>query len=309
MTPLFATSPDNALLPAVIFLLLLAASGAIWALILVRRRRGETIIPLARRRPVPWRALDVLFVLLIALLFPVLVVRAVMAWMGPDAAQQAADAKPELAHPAEILLRAGTPTAVAVAVTLAVVIAPLVEEFLFRVLLQGWLEAVWSRRRRKLRELRSAPISWLPILLPAMLFALMHRRASEIPHSPQYLIGQFLGQMAGNLVALGLAIVVLRFAAGATAADLGWKPEKLRDDLKLGFLALLAAIGPVLAIQGALMWLVKWKGIDYAPDPIPLFFLALAMGTLYHRTHRIAPSLVLHMAFNATAIALFFAAQ
>ena len=57
------------------------------------------------------------------------------------------------------------------------------------------------------------------------------------------------------------------------------------------------------------MGLVKWKGIDYAPDPIPLFFLALVLGTLYHRTHRIAPSLVLHIAFNATAIALFFAGQ
>ena len=59
----------------------------------------------------------------------------------------------------------------------------------------------------------------------------------------------------------------------------------------------------MLAIQTVLAGLVKWKGIDYAPDPIPLFFLALVFGALYHRTHRIAPSLVLHMAFNATSIA------
>ena len=63
----------------------------------------------------------------------------------------------------------------------------------------------------------------------------------------------------------------------------------------------------MLAIQVALTVLVNWNGIGYAPDPIPLFFLALVLGTLYHRTHRIAPSLVLHMAFNATSIALYFA--
>ena len=66
--------------------------------------------------------------------------------------------------------------------------------------------------------------------------------------------------MAADLLVLGLAIVLLRFAAGATAADLGWKPEKLRSDAKLGLLALLAAIGPVLTLQVALMELVKRDG-------------------------------------------------
>jgi len=307
MTPLLATSPGEVILPAAILVVLLSASAAIWTGILARRRRGEPIIPLARRRPVPWHVQDVLFILLLAVLLPITAVGAVRVWIGPDAGQQAAVATPELAHPAEQLLRTGTPAAIAVAVTMAVVVAPLIEEFFFRVLLQGWLEAVWSRRRRRHAELRAAPASWLPIVLPAMLFALMHRRMSEIPHSPQYLIDLFLVQMAADLLALGLAVVVLRFAAGATAADMGWKPAKLRGDLKLGLVALLAAIGPVLALQGVLMGLVKWKGIDYAPDPIPLFFLALVLGTLYHRTHRIAPSLVLHIAFNATGIALFFA--
>ena len=41
---------------------------------------------------------------------------------------------------------------------------------------------------------------------------------------------------------------------------------------------------------------------NYSLDPIPLFFLALIFGVLYHRTHRLAPSLLLHMAFNATSV-------
>jgi membrane protease YdiL (CAAX protease family) len=293
------------MLPVAILAVFLAASAAVWTWIYGRWRQGAPIIPLARRRPVPWQAQDVLFLFLIGLL---LLPWAVREWTGPDA-QQAADAKPELAHAAEQLLRAGSFRGIAVAVVMAVIVAPLFEEFFFRVLLQGWLEAVWSRWRRKHRKLRAGPASWIPIVLPAVLFALMHCRASEISHSPQYLTDQFLAYMGATLLALAVAIVMLRFAAGATAADLGWKPERLRFDVKLGLLALLAAFGPVQALQGVLAVLVKWKGIDYAPDPVPLFFLALIFGALYHRTHRIAPSLVLHMAFNATEIVFFFAGQ
>ena len=201
----------------------------------------------------------------------------------------------------------GNPSAKAVAVMMAIVVAPLIEEFFFRVLLQGWLEAVWSRQRRKHPELRSAPVSWLPIVLPAVLFALMHLRSGKEPFSKEYLTVLFPNSDRGRSAGARLAIGVLRFAAGATAADLGWKPEKLRSDAKLGLLALLAVVGPLLALQIALVMLVKATGINYALDPIPLFPLALVFGVLYHRTHRLAPSLVLHIAFNATSILLLFA--
>ncbi|MGA2258497.1 MAG: CPBP family intramembrane glutamic endopeptidase [Thermoguttaceae bacterium] len=309
MTPLLATSLREEIGQAAILALFLAVSAAIWAWIYARWQQGKPIIPLARRRPVPWQAQDVLFIFVIGLLLPIMATGAVRAWMGPEVAQQAADQKPELAHPAEQLLRTGTPGEKAIAVAMAVIVAPLVEEFFFRVLLQGWLEAIWSRRRRKRPELRSASVSWLPIVLPAALFALMHLRSGKEPLSKECLSVLFLAQIAADLITLGLVIALLRFAAGATAADLGWKPEKVRSDAKLGLLALLAAIGPVLTLQFVLMGLVNWARIDYAPDPIPLFFLALVLGFLYHRTHRLVPSLVLHMAFNATAIVGVFAGQ
>ncbi len=307
MTPLLATSLREEQVQAAILAAGLAVSAAIWAWIYARRQPGAPIIPLARRRPVPWQALDVLFVFLLGSLLPWMALGAVQAWMGPEAAQHAVDKKLELAHPAEQVLRGGTPGEKAVAVVMAVAVAPLVEEFFFRVLLQGWLEAVWSRWRRKNRELRVAPVSWLPIVLPAALFALMHLRSGKEPLSSRYLTGLFLAQMAADLLKLALAIAVLRLAVGATAADLGWKPEKLRSDAKLGLLALLAVIGPLLAIQFGLVLLVKSTGINYALDPIPLFLLALVFGVLYHRTHRLAPSLVLHIAFNATSIIGVFA--
>jgi membrane protease YdiL (CAAX protease family) len=304
MTALLATSPGDEMLSVAILAVPMALSAAIWIKICLRRRRGEPIIPLARRRPVPWLGRDVLCIFLIGLLLSVIAAKSIRAWMGPDTAQQAADQKPELAHPAEQLLRSGNPGALTIAVVMAVIVAPLIEEFFFRVLLQGWLEALWSRRRRKHPELRTAPLSWLPIVLPAVLFALVHFRAGKAPLAPEYQAGLFLGQVVAVVLTFGLAIALLRYAVGATAADLGWRREKLRSDARLGLVALLAVIGPLLILQSALLGLVKLMGIDYAPDPIPLFFLALVFGALYHRTHRIAPSLVLHIAFNATSIML-----
>jgi membrane protease YdiL (CAAX protease family) len=43
---------------------------------------------------------------------------------------------------------------------------------------------------------------------------------------------------------------------------------------------------------------------DHGLDPIPLFFLAVALGYLYQRTHRMLPSLVLHAVFNAFSLSL-----
>jgi membrane protease YdiL (CAAX protease family) len=309
MTPLLARLSAEEWNQAAILAAFQALSAAIWIGIYLRWRRGKSAIPLARRRPVPWQAQDVLFLFLLGMLLPLLAVGTVRAWIGPDAGQEAADRRPELAHPAEQLLSAGTPGEKIVAVVTAVLVAPLIEEFFFRVLLQGWLEALWSRRRKTHPGLKSAPWSWLPIVLPALLFAIMHLRSSREPPSSHELAVIFLVQIVTDLFVLSLAFAVLRFAAGATAADLGWKPEKLPADAKLGLMALLAVTAPLLTLQVNLIELVNRHSLHYAPDPLPLFFLALVLGMLYHRTHRLAPSLVLHMAFNATSIVLLFAGQ
>ena len=198
MIPLLATSSAEEMLQAAIvtiFLACLAASAGVWAWIVARQRQGKTIIPLARRRPVPWLGRDVICIFFLGLVvLPLLIGPIVHAWTGPDAAPQAGEQDTELSHPAEQLLRADNPVENAIAVLMAVIIAPLFEELLFRVLLQGWLEAVWSRRRRSRPEYRAAPLSWVPILAPAAVFALIHFRASHAPAEPQYLAWSFLGR-------------------------------------------------------------------------------------------------------------------
>ena len=61
------------------------------------------------------------------------------------------------------------------ATLMAVIVAPLVEEFLFRVVLQGWLEKRESRWRRAGYPLfRGVPRGFGPIVLSSALFALLH---------------------------------------------------------------------------------------------------------------------------------------
>jgi len=39
-------------------------------------------------------------------------------------------------------------------------------------------------------------------------------------------------------------------------------------------------------------------------DPLTLFLFSLILGTLYYRTHRILPAIVLHMTLNFTSLTL-----
>jgi hypothetical protein len=72
-----------------------------------------------------------------------------------------------------------------------------------------------------------------------------------------------------------------------------------------------------LAAFVAVVPLIEWlnygsqKAADhfFGPDkvagvPVPLFFFALVLGTLYYRTRRVAPSIIVHAALNAATLAV-----
>ncbi len=114
------------------------------------------------------------------------------------------------------------PRALGAAAILVVLVAPLMEELIFRVVLQGWLESVDRKSPLAARWFGRLPAGTAPVVLSSALFAVLH------------------------------------------------------------------------AGQG--------------PAPVPLFFLALVLGYLYHQTHRIWPSLVVHAGLNAlTVLLLWFA--
>ncbi len=134
--------------------------------------------------------------------------------------------------------------------------------------------------------------------LTSLIFAYLHFR----PMGKSVPVEQAATNMAMfAIVSVSAVIVAIWFLRmrGATWADLGMVPRKLLTDVKLGLLAALAMIPPVLL-------LFKFcKDVfpeNVTPDPVPLFFLALALGILCYRTRRIGPAIVLHAAFNGVNV-------
>lgn len=129
----------------------------------------------------------------------------------------------------------------------AVVVAPLCEEVLFRLLLQGWLEK-WEDNQ----------LAWRTPLLPPIELI---DETGDVAHTKE------LADVEPSPPAFGLL-----------GLPFGWLPIVLSS-----LLFALAHFG-------------------YGPDPIPLFLLALILGYVYQRTHRIVPSMVTHALFNSMSL-------
>ncbi|MBN2024101.1 MAG: CPBP family intramembrane metalloprotease [Pirellulales bacterium] len=304
-------SDPSFLLPHAVAVLLwlgLWACLAFWTVVFVRRRRGEPVLPLARRRQVPWRAID----LAVVIGFHVACFAAAFAlksWTyGPEAVEppRAQDTK-NLTTQHEILqmLAQGNVGLIVLGVLSAVVVAPVVEEVLFRLLLQGWLEAVDRRLRREIPRRAARRIRWgfVPVTLVAALFALIHFRVEKEPIRPEHLVFDAATMVIVPTVVAALAVAWVGAVRGATLRDLGIVREKLAADVGLGLAAFAGIAAPLYLGQMALLHLVP----EYVSvDPITLFPFALVLGILYCRTHRIVPSIVLHVALNGSSLLLLW---
>jgi len=257
------------------------------------------------RRPVPWGMIDVVLALSLYFVMPICVVVMARDWLAMAPASVARvdeNATLDTAHPlARVLLESPNVWAIVACVLTAVVVAPITEEFLFRLLLQGWLEAVERRLRRQIPRLRSVAAGVLPVASASLLFAALHFRAPSPRLDVEAIVFLICVRAVANLLTMGLALFWVRLAAGATLGDLGMVPGKLWADVQLGMLAFLAATVPVYILLVAATSLLPENTVA---DPIPLFLLAAVLGGLYYRTHRIVPAIVLHMAFNATGVSL-----
>ena len=295
-----------------LILLMFAASIGIWARIAARLRAGQAILPAEPRVLVPWTVFDLYIVLLLYIAAQWASAKAVVSIVGhaPDGAALSPEfLAPLLAsnalanllvvlasiiylrlrcgpaigdlgflpwrpgydlplgvltfiaalapvfsiqylltrwfkseHPVQLLLSENSsPRVLLLCVLSAVVVAPLAEEFLFRVLLQGWMEAVAMRWRRE-REPDISPLG------------------DAIEFTPQ------------------------AFAPPAADSSVGLMPW------------------PII-LSSLAFALVHW---GHGPDPIPLFVLALLLGYLYQKTHRIWPSLVVHACLNTWSLTMLW---
>jgi membrane protease YdiL (CAAX protease family) len=319
--PLIAQQPTFAAAAMILVLLgiILLGSIYVWGLLSNRYMAGKPVLPpYCPRRFAPWSGFDLLiilsfyFLVLFSFSFGTFLLEK---WTAQNIASQknqqpTAEAKvgKTTDHPIAQLLKDKDPLVLVLAWTVGAVIAPIVEEFLFRVLLIGWLESVERRwLRRSIRLLRILPCGLVPIVFSSVLFAALHYRRESPTSEESHLIFTLCLTGAVSLLTLAFSLSWLHWHNGATAKDFGWDRAYFLEDLRWGATAFFAIAVPIFALQSILkVWAIPEK---YAPDPIALFFFAIVLALLYYRTHRIVPSIVLHMMLNSTSLTIAWLAQ
>jgi membrane protease YdiL (CAAX protease family) len=154
----------------------------------------------------------------------------------------------------------------AVAFLAAVMVAPICEEIMFRLLLQGWLEK-WEDAR----------LGWRATPQP------------ELPATQVRTSGEAGGWQVGGEGDVGGELIA------SNEFQLEEAPIHGLFGLPHGWLPILVS---------SLLFALAHFGVG--PDPIPLFLLALVLGYTYQRTHRIVPCMLAHALFNSlTLVALW----
>lgn len=173
-------------------------------------------------------------------------------------------------HPILIELEANRSTAMIVAAGLGAVIgAPLFEETAFRLIFQGWLEKHEEPPRHVERELHEEPVS-----------------AAFAPATPSRPSAET--ELAASIDAAAepaFESSTIPFAVYDPERPCNWAP---------------------ILVSSALFALAH---IGQGVAPFSLFPLALVLGYLYQRTHRIVPSIVCHAMFNATTLLAVWASD
>lgn len=184
----------------------------------------------------------------------------------------------------DLLKSSHEPWTLAITVLLAAVAAPICEEIMFRLVLQGGLESAEVR------------------LLDAQFGLAAPGDTADSPDS--VLQSDFKGDPESSELA-GVDGV-----PGVPAASAVYPPKRPDPAAWLAnvpggprVMGLPAGSWPIL-ISSALFALAHAS--QGLPPVLPLFILALVMGYLYRQTHRLLPSIVVHVLFNSCSLALLF---
>lgn len=159
----------------------------------------------------------------------------------------------------------------------AVAVAPVAEEFFFRVLLQGWLETLGDASTLdggNIEEL-GEPVS-TGVLLPI-------EPSSGDQESD---VGMPAAASSARSAVFDDAFRSPAPEDSRPGRHLHTRPNQPWDTAAIGITSLVFAL--------------LHLGQGWAP--VPLFFLSLALGWLYQRTHRILPSVVVHVCLNGCSL-------
>jgi len=245
-------------------------------------------------KKVPWSGFDVLLILgvwLAPLLLSVVLTIIASQLLAIAPAEETQDHGHALA---QLIEQSGnSPVILLIALIAGVIVAPIVEEFLFRMLLQGWLEA-------KFHQLQIPHASGIAIVTVALFFAAIHIDSNEAIDVWVLLIA-FLVMSVYSLLIFMAGILYLTLIRNVPIGDYLIGTERFfRPGFFKGAGCCLLVILLCFALNAALGTMYPNTNVA----PITIFFFALALGVLYSRTQNLSYCVLLHACLNAISLAL-----
>ena len=207
------------------------------------------------------------------------------------------------------------------------IVAPLVEELVFRVTLQGYLERILWFPMTLIPEIMENPEThkrealrrfFFIIFIQAAIFAALHAGAPESPDNPtplNELLAGTIQQIIAGAIALLLGFALLKvngakgYQVGFNASDeesLTMSAPSFADMIAQfwrGF-CLTIYISPIILVVNLLAQSIFPESIV---APIPIFIFALAEGIVYFRTHSYPTVVGMHVALNVGSFAILYA--
>ncbi len=184
------------------------------------------------------------------------------------------------AHPVQKMLKEDPTGSVAyLAVLTAVLLAPALEELLFRGVLQSWLIQALNDLALWLKRLRSRPLPPSPDL-------------SEIPEIPENDYWAVEETAEARLAQPDSCIQAVELAdEPALAKDVPYRPQST---------AMTGAAIVITSLVFASLHAAQW------PAPIALFVLSLGLGIVYFRTGSLLVPIFMHALFNGLSTLMMF---
>ena len=247
---------------------------------------------------VPWTGFDVLLFLAIWLA-PLLagVAAASIASSDQTQVQVATEETQDHGHPiAQLVAQSKNSLVVFLIAFLAVVIvAPIIEEFLFRMLFQGWLEV-------KFKQLQIPYASGIAIVIVSLCFAAIHMNNHGAIDVQKLLTGLVVSCIF-SLSVFTAGLIYLTQIRNVRIADYLLGTERfLRSRFFTYAGYCLLAIVLCFALNFALTQ--TFPGMNVAP--IPIFFFSLVLGILYSRTQNLSYCILLHACLNGISLTLLW---
>ncbi len=242
------------------------AAGVLW--IQARFSVGPSHIGFSARN-LPWHLLLGLLVGLATL--PVIYVLMIVVSLGLDT---------EYAHPLiEQMTEQGSLSAYMYGVITAAIIAPLAEEFLFRVILQGWMQSI------PFKSVFANIFGEIPGSARAS-------AASRFDSSDSF------GVLASDA---SVAVSSAENPYAVMSSPVGTSPATQQAlDVQLESANWIPPIWPSI-VTGILFGLAHW---GYGLSFIPLIILGIVLGLVYRATHSIWPCVLIHFMLNGTSMAM-----